>query len=135
MFVIEVENFLNQKSRHYWMNAADDDFARYLPKNFGVAKEKLRFWVFEDDDMPVLEGAMKALGQDGALDLSVDGKIKVCRTVRTESPGATPEAPPIVSESLELVAEFTGVEARWPYSAEWKMTKPELGTFLGFKPL
>jgi len=117
------------------MNAAEDDFARYLPKNFGVAKEKLRFWMFDDEEMPVLEGMLKALGQYGIIDLSEAGKIKVGRIVRTESLGETPESPPVVTESLELVAEFSGVEVGWPYSSEWKMTKPELGAFLGFKPL
>lgn len=135
MFAIEVTDLLGAKSRHYWMNASEDDFLRYLPKNFGVPKQNIRAWMFSDDELPIVEGYLKALGKDGAIDLSQDGKIKVCKIVRTETPPAADGEPSGVSESLEVLAEFSGVEVGWPYGPEWTMAKPELGSFLGFKPL
>lgn len=135
MFVIEVTDLLGAKSRHYWMNAAEDDFLRFLPKNFGVPKANIRAWMFSDDEMPILEGYVKALGKDGGLDLSQDGKIKVGKIVRTEIPAEAEGQAPQVTESFELLAEFDGHEVGWPYSPEWTMAKPELGQFLGFQRL
>lgn len=135
MFVIEVTDLLGSKKRHYWMNTSEDDFLRYLPKNFGVQKQNLRAWMFSDDELPIVEGYIKALGKDGALDLSQDGKIKVCKIVRTEIPAGSEGEPSGVSESLEVLAEFSGVEVGWPYGPEWSMAKPEQGDFFGFKPL
>lgn len=131
MFTIEVTDLLGAKSRHYWMNASQDDFLRYLPKNFGVPKQNLRAWMFSDDDLPIVEGYIKALGKDGALDLSQDGKIKVCRIVSMEIPSETEGESPQISTSIEILAEFSGQEIKWPYSEEWSMANPEKGKFLG----
>lgn len=135
MFTIEVTNLLGAKYRHYWMNGSEDDFLRYLPKNFGVPKENIRAWMFSDDDLPILEGYIKALDKSGALDLSQDGKIKVLKVTRTETPSQIEGEPPLVSESVEVLAEFSGEEVGWPYSDEWRMSQPELGKFLGFQKL
>lgn len=135
MFTLEVTNLLGAKSRHYWMNASEDDFLRYLPKNFGVPKENIRAWMFSDDDLPILEGYIKALDKSGALDLSQDGKIKVLKITRTETPSQIEGEPPLVSESVEVLAEFSGDEVGWPYSDGWRMSQPELGKFLGFQKL
>lgn len=138
MFVIQVTNQLGAVSKHYWMNSKEDDFLRFLPKNFGVHKEALRVWMFEDEEMPLLEGSMKALGEAAMLDLSTEGVIKAGRIVETpgtpdpENPGAWLVVP---SSSFEMVFQCSGVEVGWPYSSEWKMSKPELGTFLGFQTL
>lgn len=133
MFVIEVKNVLGDTSRHYWMNGSEDDFLRYLPKNFGVAKENLRAWKFSDDDFPLLEGVLKALDGKGVLDLSEDGKIKAGRVVTTEVPATEEGADPTTVEAFELLAEYAGQEVAWPYSSEWTLAKPELGAFLGWK--
>ena len=71
MFVIQVQNALGETSKHYWMNQSGDDFLRYLPRNFGVPKENIRAWMFSDDDFPILEGLLKALGDvlEGGLEL------------------------------------------------------------------
>lgn len=132
MFVLEIKNTLGEKTRHYWMNKNEDDFLRYIPGNFGVKKENVRAWMFSDDDFHVLEGTIKALDKDGALDLSEDGKIKVIKIVKSETPSNVDGEPPVVSQSCEVITEFTGDEVQWPYTPEWKMSQPELGTFLGW---
>jgi hypothetical protein len=133
MFVLEIKNAIGKISRHYWMNPAEDDFLRYIPKNFGVSKDAIRAWIFSDDDFPLLEGLMKSLEGQGVLDLSTDGKIKAGRIARTETQSEVEGEAPVIHESFELLAEYEGHEVEWPYSSEWKMSKPELGTFLGWQ--
>jgi hypothetical protein len=117
MFVLEIKDAVGKTSRHYWMNSSQDDFLRYIPKNFGVKKDNVRAWVFSDEDFPLLEGLMKALDGKGVLDLSEDGKIKAGR---------------IENDAFEVLAEYHGHEVEWPYSEEWSLAKPENGKFLGW---
>jgi hypothetical protein len=134
MFVIQVQNALGETSKHYWMNQSGDDFLRYLPRNFGVPKENIRAWMFSDDEFPILEGLLKALGDKGAIDLSEEGKIKALRVNRTETPAEVEGEPPVVTESTEVLAEYLGQEIGWPYSSEWTLSNPEAGKFMGHHP-
>ena len=92
MFVIQVQNALGETSKHYWMNQSGDDFLRYLPRNFGVQKEQIRAWMFSDDDFPILEGLLKALGDNTRYAIY----LELARA-------ATPLATAAVSEALGAV--------------------------------
>lgn len=133
--MIVVGSSKNFEKRFLCLNYASDDFLRFIPQNLGIERDDLRIWAFLDSDHKLITDKVKEIGSDAQTDLSEDGKIKVLKITRTETPSQIEGEPPLVSESVEVLAEFSGDEVGWPYSDEWRMSQPELGKFLGFQKL
>lgn len=83
MFKIEVINLLGEKENHYWMNKKEDDFLRFLPKQFGVPVENINVYVMEDEEKDLYEAYLRS-HENNEPDMSEDGAIKVKRKVEAK---------------------------------------------------
>lgn len=83
MWLIEVVKD-NEKTSHFWHNKHSDDFARFIPKNFGVTANDLSFYHLQEDDVQTFNNLMSQTETvDDVVqplhyqDISENGKVKV----------------------------------------------------------
>lgn len=117
MFKLEVTKLDNSVELIYNMNNNEDDFLQFIPKHFGVTKDEVKAFLLPDSNKDEIEAYLK-LGEEYALDLGEEGKIKVV-TISVSEDEATG------AELIEttLVKEYVGTLIQWPYDEE--------GNFLG----
>ena len=117
MFKLEVTKLDNSVELIYNMNNNEDDFLQFIPKQFGVTKDEVKAFLLPDSNKDEIEAYLK-LGEEYALDLGEEGKIKVI-TISVSEDEATG------AELIEttLVKEYVGTLIQWPYDEE--------GNFLG----
>lgn len=117
MFKLEVTKLDNSVELIYNINKNEDDFLQFIPKQFGVTKDEVNAFLLPDENKDQIEAYLK-LGEEYALDLGEEGKIKVV-TISVSEDEATG------AELIEttLVKEYVGTLIQWPYD--------EQGNFLG----
>lgn len=109
------------------MNIDEDDFIRFIPGQYGVAKENVKVFTMDDSKKDELEAYLK-LGPEYMLELGESGKIKVIKV--TEVLNETTQA---IEESIELMAEYVGTLIQWPYIEN--LAKDKKGNFIHFEGL
>ena len=122
MFVIQVTSLENQVSKHYWINKNSDDFIRFLPNNFGVPKENLKFWMFDDSEFFIIENLLKSQNENEErfLDLSENSKIKVVKKVKAQIEVLNQETNETEIQEVDeitVLREVLGSEIAFPYDS------------------
>lgn len=83
MFKLEITKIDGEKELVYNMNKKEDDFLRFIPRNYGVSMDNVKAWYFGDDTLYEVEAYLKL--EDHLLDLGENGEIRVVKKVTTPS--------------------------------------------------
>jgi len=113
MFKIEVTKLDDSVEHIYNMNKNEDDFLQFIPKNYGVDSSKVKAYMIDDSKKDELEAYLN-LGEEYALDLGEEGKIKVV-TISTSI-----DENEIEVIETTLVKEYVGTLIQWPYDSDGK---------------
>jgi len=127
MFKIEVTKLNNEVEHIYNMNLDEDDFIRFIPRQFGVPKENVKVFTMDDSKKDELEAYLR-LGPEYALELGESGKIKVVTI--SEQVNETTQA---IEEVVTVVKEYVGTLIQWPYKEN--LAKDKKGNFIHFEGL
>lgn len=117
MFKLEIIKLNGEVEHIYNMNKLDDDFLRFIVRNYGIHPESLKAYAMPDHWRNELEAYLK-LGEAYKLQVNLEGKLRVIHVTEQID-----EATGAVEEVVNVIKDYDGVLIEWPYDDKGNFIK------------